>query len=268
MSPFESMEKFPHLLALDFDGVICDGLQEYFQTSCQVCRQIWPALPQEKLDRQRDNFYLLRPVIETGWEMPLLLKALATGIDPGTIEAAWPTVAQTLQRQSQIGKSQLAPTLDQVRDNYIHNDLDYWLGLHHFYPGVIGQLSHWLQSPYPQWIYIVTTKEGRFVQQLLQNEKVNFPLEQIIGKEIKQPKFKTLEQLLVKHQCAGDRLWFVEDMVSTLETVADQPALEQTNLFLADWGYNTPNNRELAKQKKRFHLLSLQQFSAPFFQWL
>jgi hypothetical protein len=105
------------------------------------------------------------------------------------------------------------------------------------------------------------------VQQLLQNQEVDFPLEQIIGKEIKQPKFKTLEQLRVKHQCDGDRLWFVEDMLSTLETVANQPALEQTSLFLADWGYNTPDSRELAKQKKRFHLLSLQQFSAPFSEW-
>ncbi|MBE9203164.1 HAD family hydrolase [Synechocystis salina LEGE 06099] len=261
------MEKFPHLLVLDFDGVICDGLQEYFQTSRQVCRQIWPTLPPEKLDRQKDNFYRLRPVIETGWEMPLLLQALATGIDPATIERAWSTVAQTLQNQEQISKAQLAPALDQVRDNYINNDLAHWLELHRFYPGVIGQLNHWLQSPYPQWLYIVTTKEGRFVQQLLQNQKVNFPLGQIIGKEIKQPKYKTLQQLLAKHSYASDQLWFVEDMLTTLQTVADQPVLGQSNLFLADWGYNTITTRESAKNNQRFHLLSLRQLSCPFGQW-
>ncbi|AIE72743.1 MULTISPECIES: HAD family hydrolase [unclassified Synechocystis] len=261
------MEKLPRLLILDFDGVICNGLQEYFQSSRQVCRQIWPDLPGEKLDCQRENFYRLRPVIETGWEMPLLLKALATNVDPGAIIADWPNIAQTLQNQEQISKAQLAPALDKVRDNYINNDLEYWLGLHSFYPGVIEQLNQWLHSSCPQSLYIVTTKEGRFVQHLLQNQTVDFPLGQIIGKEIKQPKFKTLEQLLVKHQCAGDQLWFVEDMLATLKTVAKQPSLEQTSLFLADWGYNTTTDRELAKQQNNFHLLSLKQFSSPFSQW-
>lgn len=261
---------FPHLLALDFDGVICNGLQEYFQSSKRVYQQIWPGQASaelDQLDRQESDFYRLRPVIEAGWEMPLLLRALAVGINPAHIEEDWPTICQRLQTQKNISKSQLARTLDQVRDDYIKNNLDDWLGLHRFYSGVMEQLSHWLKSVSPEWLYIVTTKEGRFVQQLLKAQKVDFPLGQIIGKEIKQPKFKTLKQLLQKHQCSSAQLWFVEDMLTTLQSVAKQPGLQETRLFLADWGYNTPSVREFAKSQNRFNLLSLEQFSAPFSQW-
>ncbi len=259
---------FPHLLVLDFDGVICNGLREYFQSSKGVYQQIWQGQTAADLDRHGANFYQLRPVIETGWEMPLLLRALVVGIDPVEIQKDWHSICQTLQTQENVGKSQLAPALDQVRDAYINNDLDYWLGLHDFYPGVVEQLSHWLNSGSPQWLYIVTTKEGRFVQQLLKDQQITFPLGQIIGKEIKQPKFKTLEQLLQKHQCPSSQMWFVEDMVTTLQSVARQPVLDQTALFLADWGYNTAATREIVKNQHRFHLLSLAQFANGLDQWL
>lgn len=258
---------FPHLLVLDFDGVICNGLREYFQSSKRVYQQIWAGQTSAELDRQEANFSRLRPAIETGWEMPLLLRALMVGITPVQIEKNWSAVSQTLQTQENIDKSQLAPTLDQVRDDYIKNELNNWLGLHDFYPRVLGQLSHWLKTGSPEWIYIVTTKEGRFVQQLLKAQKVNFPLGQIIGKEIKQPKFKTLEQLLQKHQLPSSHLWFVEDMLTTLQSVAIQPQLKEAKLFLADWGYNTTITRELVKNQRHFHLLSLAQFSASFEQW-
>jgi len=31
------------LLAFDFDGVICDGLREYFQVAWRVYSDLWPA---------------------------------------------------------------------------------------------------------------------------------------------------------------------------------------------------------------------------------
>jgi len=261
------MENFPHLLVLDFDGVLCNGLREYFQSSKQVCQQIWSDQEGDELEKQRENFYHLRPVIETGWEMPLLLRALTIGIDPAIIAEDWSNISQTLQAQNNIGKAQLAPALDQVRDDYINGNLDYWLGLHQFYPGVIQQLHHWLNDVSGPLLYIVTTKEGRFVRQLLQAQGLNFPLEQIIGKEIKQPKFKTLQQLLDKHNYAPAQLWFVEDMLTTLQSVAGQPQLAETGLFLADWGYNTESTRESAKNQNRFHLLDLQRFCQDFAQW-
>jgi hypothetical protein len=35
----------PDILALDFDGVCCDGMREYFETSRRTHALIWPAEP-------------------------------------------------------------------------------------------------------------------------------------------------------------------------------------------------------------------------------
>ncbi|MFN9175447.1 MAG: HAD family hydrolase [Synechocystis sp.] len=258
----------PTLLALDFDGVICDGLLEYFQSTKLAYQQIWTDGSGLDLDSQADAFYQLRPVIESGWEMPLLLRALMLGLDQTNIQQNWTAIAKALQAQEGVNKAQLGPAIDHVRDRWIQQNLDQWLALHRFYPGVLDQLNNWLTTKNPPFLYIVTTKEGRFVQRLLHSHGVNFPTDQIIGKEIQQPKFKTLQQLLQKHHCPGDRLWFVEDLLKTLTSVAQHPGLEQVQLFLADWGYNTAAIRSTLQSQNRFHLLALPQFTGKLDHWI
>ena len=40
----------PDVLALDFDGVLCDGMQEYFETSRRTYTQAWPDEPAPRED--------------------------------------------------------------------------------------------------------------------------------------------------------------------------------------------------------------------------
>ncbi len=42
------------------------------------------------------------------------------------------------------------------------------------------------------------------------------------------------------------RVWFVEDRLETLEHVTAHPDLGDVGLFLAAWGYNTPQTRAAA----------------------
>ena len=35
----------PDVLALDFDGVLCDGMREYFETSRRTYAKAWPEEP-------------------------------------------------------------------------------------------------------------------------------------------------------------------------------------------------------------------------------
>ena len=74
--------------------------------------------------------------------------------------------------------------LDGLRDNSIAEDLAGWLSLHRFYPGVADRLQSLLQES-PVKVAIVTTKEGRFVRELLQLAGVQMPSELIFGKEYK-----------------------------------------------------------------------------------
>ena len=49
-------------------------------------------------------------------------------------------------------------------------------------------------------VFIITTKEGRFVEQLLQQAGVAFPRAKIFGKESKRPKHQTLRELMHQAQ--------------------------------------------------------------------
>jgi len=165
----------------------------------------------------------------------------------------------------------LAKTLDQVRDEWINQDLDGWLNLHRFYHGVIERLKSLLSSS--TLLYVVTTKESRFVQKLLADQGLELNRESIIGKEVKQPKYQTLQQLLEQHRLSPHELWFVEDLLPTLLLVNQQLDLTGVGLFLADWGYNTEaarNSLSSPSSQSSFpniHLLSLSQFSQDFSQW-
>ncbi|WP_019504810.1 HAD family hydrolase [Pleurocapsa sp. PCC 7319] len=255
----------PNILALDFDGVICDGLIEYFASTKRAYQQIWQ---QEQIDdRLAPIFYRLRPVIETGWEMPILLRALILGITETEILNAWKAIAFQILESEGLDKSFVVQKLDGVRDSWINNDLDEWLSLHRFYPGVIERLQQIINSVVE--IYIVTTKEGRFVRQLLQQQGIDLPIAQIIGKESKRSKYETLRIIRDKHQKIGADLsiFFVEDRIKALQQVAQQTDLELVNLFLADWGYNLEGDRNLARKDQRIQLLSLEQFSQGFIAW-
>jgi phosphoglycolate phosphatase-like HAD superfamily hydrolase len=274
----------PSILALDFDGVLCDGLQEYFQTAWHTYCQMWSTPKSEPDPDLYSPFARLRPVIETGWEMPILIEALCQGIAEETILEQWGSIVPQIVTSQNLDPQKIAATLDGVRDRQIANHLSDWLALHRFYPGTIAKLQTLLCEPMATigatigatiQVFIITTKEGRFVDQLLQQAGVNFPRANIFGKETKRPKHQILRELLqqAQHQAQHpepDRpcsIWFVEDRLATLKSVQGQSDLDQVCLFLADWGYNTPKQRLLAQQDPRVCLLSLNQLTQDWHHW-
>ncbi len=259
------MTHSPTILALDFDGVICNGLREYFQTSQRTYQQVWQADDSVSLDDYAERFYKLRPVIETGWEMPLLIRAMVLGVTDQQILHHWSQISADLMAQEKLDKTLLIQTLDQVRDHWIHTDLAGWLSLHQFYEGVLEKLNKVLASSTK--LYIITTKEGRFVQQLLKDQGLEVPETAIYGKEVKRPKAETLQEILKIHSENAENLWFVEDLLKTLQSVANVANLQAVKLYLAAWGYNTPSVRDSLKNQSRIQLLSLEQFSQDFAVW-
>jgi phosphoglycolate phosphatase-like HAD superfamily hydrolase len=252
------------MLVFDFDGVICDGLIEYFETAWQAYCEIFKPVSDQPPAGLAEKFYLLRPVVETGWEMPVLIEAIATQTPLEQIFEQWPQMALPYLEQANVSKAQSVQALDGVRDRQIKTNFQSWLNLHRFYPGIIARIADLLQGDVP--IYIVSTKEGRFIQALLSQSGVDFSAERIIGKEVKRPKYETLRLLKEKH--AVSHIWFVEDRLPALEEVKAQSDLSQVTLFLADWGYNLPADRERARQDSRIHLLSLEKVVQGFDQWL
>jgi phosphoglycolate phosphatase-like HAD superfamily hydrolase len=253
----------PGALALDFDGVLCNGLKEYFQTSIETYRRIWPDAEAVQILDWEAIFGRLRPVVETGWEMPLVLRAIQMGYGEADILLNWPRIRDRILTQLQLTPKQIGLQVDTLRDQWVTDDLPSWLALQEFYPGVSEQLRHWTSLDLP--LFIVTTKESRFVQTLLQQHEVKLAAADIFGKDRQQPKYLTLQQL----QAQGlSNIWFVEDRFATLTDIRQHRDLQSITLFLGDWGYNTEGDRKAAADHDSIHLLSLAQFTQSFEQWL
>ena len=257
----------PTLLALDFDGVLCDGLIEYFQTAWAAYCEIWQPDDDKPPEGLADRFYHLRPVIETGWEMPVLLRSLLLGSSDEAVIDDWPSLATEQVRADELDTGQVAATVDGVRDRWIERDVDHWLAQHRFYPGVIERLRQAIAPESGITVAIVTTKEGRFVTQLLQQQDIHLPPDNILGKEVKQPKYQTLRDLRDRFPDHKPTIWFIEDRLKALQAVAQQPDLSDVRLFLADWGYNLDRDRLAATHNPKIDLISLEIFAKPCDRW-
>jgi phosphoglycolate phosphatase-like HAD superfamily hydrolase len=254
----------PAILALDFDGVLCDGMREYFETAWRAYRRLWPSVAPEPPRGLFDSFARLRPLVESGWEMPLVIHAVLAGADESALLSGWRPEAWL--GELGLPRDTIAAELDRVRDEWIAADEAGWLDHHRFYPGVIERVRRVAGGP--TRVAVVTTKEGRFALKLLRRQGVQLAPEHVVGKEARRPKREILNDLVAR-DAAGDAtaLWFVEDRLKTLEDTARDPALDGAGLFLAEWGYNTPADREAARRDARIVSLSLAQFGRDFTAW-
>ena len=210
-----------------------------------------------------EHFYRLRPVIETGWEMPVLLRAILKGFSEQQVLTGWIPIRDRIVSEEDLNQKGLGQQVDGVRDHWIAEDLKNWLALHEFYPGVISQLQDLLSQDLE--IVIISTKESRFIHALLTDAGVELPRDRIYGKDCRRPKYETLQ--LLKPQFPGP-IWFVEDRLGALEQVKQQADLRDIGLFLGAWGYNTERDRKLVLQDQRIHRLELNQFCHSLSDWI
>ena len=221
----------PTILALDFDGVLCDGTAEYFGAAWRVWRRLRPSAAPDPPRGLVDRYARVRPVVEHGWEMPLLVMALLAGVGEAEILERWRPEALL----GKLGRTrdEIVAVLDGVRDEWIAADEGDWLDHHRFYPGVIHRLRR--LGGGPTRVVIVTTKEGRFARKLLVRQGLDLGVEDAYGKEAGRPKPVILREL-VEPRSPARRLWFVEDRLKTLEAVKSTPGLDDVGLFLAEIG--------------------------------
>lgn len=264
------------LYALDFDGVLCDSCGESSLSAVKAGKVRWPWVF-EQVDAAMEEWiveqmYTLRPVVETGYENLLLVRLLveiripsarkssvADGLSIQEVLENWLKLKPTIMSEWNEDRDSLVDLFGRIRDDWIENDLSGWIGANRFYPGTADALKFSSSE-----VYIVTTKQGRFAEALLKElAGIEFPSERIYGLGTG-PKVKVLQQLQQMPQHQGLTLHFVEDRLATLENVIKEPALDQWNLYLVNWGYNTQKEREEAEGISRIQVIDLPDFSKKF----
>lgn len=216
-----------------------------------------------------DQMFIVRPVVETGYENLLLVRLLLEMRIPSirkssvaerlTVEGIlenWSKIKPVIMEAWGENKDALINLFGKVRDEWMDEDLAAWIGANRFYPGVPEALKFASSK-----VYIVTTKQSRFADTLLRElAGVTIPPERIYGLGTG-PKVEVLKQLQQKPEHQGLKLHFVEDRLATLKNVIKEPELDGWNLYLGNWGYNTQKEREEAASIPRIHLLQISDFS-------
>lgn len=249
------------LLVFDFDGVILDGMDEYWSSSRGACLFLLQGV---LLPEQTPSlFRQLRPWVHHGWEMVLIAALLQESDGPLQrlgVEAFAADYGQQLRAGlDRFGwqSSLLQDSLERVRRQAVLGDRAGWVALHRPFEGVPERLAG-LEEEGVAWS-VLTTKGRDFTAELLDA----FQLRPVLldGRE-SGPKPEVLLRLRREWALKG----FVEDRRATLEAVLETPGLEGLKCFLADWGYLRPADREGLPEG--LDLLSSSKFAAPLAIWL
>ncbi len=230
------------IYALDFDGVICDSAVETAVSGWKAGQQLWSDYPEGlPSDHLIHQFRQVRPVMATGYEAILILRLLFNGNAVEKIIAHYAQLTQQLISDEHFTVEQLKTRFAAVRDHWIANNLNEWLTMNPLFPGIADKLR--MLSKQGEW-FIITTKQERFVQQILKVNHIELPEESIYGLDRRLSKTEILANLIAQYP--EHHFYFVEDMLPTLLKVKQQLDNQTLTLQLADWGYNTPEQRQQA----------------------
>ncbi|KGG14673.1 MULTISPECIES: HAD family hydrolase [unclassified Prochlorococcus] len=250
------------IIVFDFDGVIIDGIVEYWSSSRQACLDLIKKEPNTKdlPIEVPDAFKQLRPWVKDGWEMVLLAAELIrTGIDlnnPIKFAAAYEENCQKALQSWGWEQEQLQLALDNVRHRAISTNRAEWLKSHKPFSGVVERLNRFKYEN-TDWA-VLTTKSAEFTSELLTS--LNLYPTFLYGHE----SGKKADILL---KISKNRLikGFIEDRKATLQTVLNTPGLSTIPCYLASWGYLKPNDHKNIPLGIR--LLKPEDLMSPLAEW-
>ncbi len=251
------------ILFLDFDGVVVDSAGENAVTAWRAGRSIWPDdwTDENPPAWMIEAFCALRPLLHVGYEsFGLMRLAWLTGREK--VAELMPTAdrmrqAMRLLKDTGLDKDELVRLFGGTRDAWLKNDFTGWLEANRFYPGVVEGLRKRLAKA-PESVYILTTKQERFVVALARQAGLELSPDMIFGLDRGVGKPQQLLQLLPAG--AGRVMHFVEDRLPTLMKVIAEPGLANLHLHLAEWGYVTPEELRDLDGQSRINRLSRTEF--------
>jgi phosphoglycolate phosphatase-like HAD superfamily hydrolase len=214
---------FPTLLVLDFDGVICDSIDECYAVSWVAYHALFRKDTAASSPAARRNFAHLRPFIRSGEDFLMIQEVLSTGSavrDQAEFDE--------LSRRAGAEKRALFRELFyKERSEMLAKDRDSWLALNRVYPHMkkaFRMLGH--GAP----LFVLSTKEPQFIAEILSAHQIELPRERIL-ESVSEPKLATTERL--RAEGGFQNAILVEDQVDHLRG----NTYPRVRGLLAAWGY-------------------------------
>jgi hypothetical protein len=236
-------------LFLDFDGVICNSIDECYVSSWLayhgLSKHAWPTaarpgavtseeatgkdiarsrLPDSVALADHERFARYRPLIRRGGDYLLLQYCVDHGVELETQQDLDSMSADLADEGSDVIHAQFY----RAREQLLRDDPDYWLRLNTLYPEVAAHLPRLAER---HWI--ITTKEASFAQRILAYHRVDWSLDRIICSG-KSRKFTVISQML--EALPNRRAILVDDQIDHLREQDDPDVYG----VLAAWGFVMP----------------------------
>jgi len=227
------MRLFPagSLIFLDFDGVLCDSLEECYRSSW-LASMGWKGgtPPEPPFDTAyRERFDSCRPYIRSGEDYLVVHEWCVQGRVP----ASQAEFDASLQAKGQAELDRLKSILYGVRDRLLENFRALWLSWNPLYPGIAGALRKQAGNPL---VRVLSTKKAEFIREILLSQGVDWPLERTLYTG---PRTK----LDIIAEVAGTaRSVLIDDQIDHLDF--QHPTCQ---CYLALWGYVGPGAAARAK---------------------
>jgi len=252
------------IFLFDFDGVIVDGMNEYWHSSLLACEKYlnseYISFDQKLYRSVPNTFKEIRPWVKYGWEMILIVHEIIKKENPikdnnkdDFIKNYRENCQKLLKVNSWIVED-LQKILDQSRDYQIEKDFKSWVNLHNPFFEVINFMEKLKRRGIKTGI--ITTKGKIFAEKILKQLNI-FP-EFIFGYE-SGTKIKIAEKLSQTYEILG----FIEDRKKTLIDIKKNSETSHIPCFLAEWGYLKKSDRyNLSNEIKLLKLSNLEELVA------
>jgi superfamily I DNA and/or RNA helicase len=212
------------LVFLDFDGVICDSIDECLVSSWYGYYHLYKEQQPVGVPLiLKERFLRLRPFIRSGEDYMVIQELLAADIRINN-QLDFDRQLETAGKQ----KLELYKVLFyEARTYYLKEHPDYWFSLNPIYGHLKSKLSSLGASPF---FYILSTKKADFILAILKNNGITMNRERIIYSAAQQ-KLSLIGAILDKRN--ANQALLLDDQIEHLSGNRD-PRIQT---FLCLWGY-------------------------------
>jgi len=233
------------LILFDFDGVIINGIDEYWFSSKLACEKyLLTDLQNLNINKYIEApkiFIEIRPWVKYGWEMVLITHEILKKHKPlnnltkNSFLENYEKNCSNLLLEYSWDSIKLQRCLDEARVFQIKNDFKKWISLHQPFNEVVNFIKCIKEKGYK--IGVISTKGKTFTSKILSNLDL-FP-EFIFGYES-----GTKVDIISKLSQSYDIKGFIEDRRKTLSNILQNNQTKFIDCYLAEWGYLKSTDKE------------------------
>jgi phosphoglycolate phosphatase-like HAD superfamily hydrolase len=212
------------LLFLDFDGVICDSINECFVSSRHAYYQgLLNRKPDDASAADKETFARIRPFIRSGEDYVLIQKLIDQNVEVTSQE----DFDRELTRAGEKTMEHYKAVFYDAREELIRRDKQYWLSLSKPFDHVKDFLPALSRR---EEVYIISTKRSAFVQEITGHWNLSWPIERILY-----PGTREKPDIIMDYvpECGYSAAILVEDQIDHLLKCRGLPIQG----ILAEWGY-------------------------------